>query len=121
MIPKICLNPKFKIVPQNWDSSNKLKVILKIWIHFRSKKGSKISSINVEVHISMLRLHRAGIMCKCFFSVLENARPGGLNLYLIETPLKYHVFENIMENGAFFFWSKCSIFHNFFKRIQNLT
>ena len=35
------------------------------------------------------------------------------------TPLKYHVFENIMENGVF--WSKCSIFHNIFKSIQNLT
>ena len=40
-----------------------------------------------------------------------------------------HVFENIMENGAFapkeierlLFWSKCSIFHNSFKSIQNLT
>ena len=86
MIQKICLNPKFKVVPQNLDSSYKLKVIPKIWIHFRSKKGSKISSINVEVHLSMLRLHLTGIMCKCFFSVLENARPGGLNLYLKETP-----------------------------------
>ena len=24
-----------------------------------------------------------------------------LTLYLIQMPLKYHVFENIMENGAF--------------------
>ena len=31
-------------------------------------------------------------------------------------PLKYHVFEYIMEN---FFWSKCSIFH-IFKSIPNL-
>ena len=28
------------------------------------------------------------------------------------TPLKYHIFENIMKNGAC--WSKCSIFHNNF-------
>ena len=36
---------------------------------------------------------------------------------------KYHVglFENIMENGAFAQKSKCSIFHNIFKSIQNLT
>ena len=36
-------------------------------------------------------------------------------------PMKYHVFENIMENGAFAQRSKCSIFHNIFKSIQNFT
>ena len=45
-------------------------------------------------------------------------------------PLKYHVFENIMENRAFaqilwkmehlLFWSKHSIFRNIFKSIENL-
>ena len=28
-----------------------------------------------------------------------------------------NTFENIMENGAFASWSKCSIFHNIFKNI----
>ena len=41
----------------------------------------------------------------CFImKVLEGHRQLGymnLTLYLIEAPLKYHVFENIMENGAF--------------------
>ena len=32
-----------------------------------------------------------------------------------------YVFENIMENGAFDLLSKCSIFHNSFKSIQNFT
>ena len=32
--------------------------------------------------------------------------------------LKYHVFENIVENEAFAQKSKCSIFHNIFKTIQ---
>ena len=45
-------------------------------------------------------------------------------------PLKYHVFENIMENGAFALLEqmlhfpqkrKCSIFHIIFKSIQTLT
>ena len=36
-----------------------------------------------------------------------------LTLYSIITPLKYHIFENIMENGAFI--------HNIFKSIQNVT
>ena len=35
-------------------------------------------------------------------------------------PLKYHVFENTMENGAFAPNEQCSIFH-IFKSIQNLT
>ena len=35
--------------------------------------------------------------------------------------LKYYVFGNIMENGAFDPWSKCSIFHNIFKSIQNFA
>ena len=34
---------------------------------------------------------------------------------------EYHVFESFMENGAFAHWSKCSIFHNIFKSIQNFT
>ena len=29
--------------------------------------------------------------------------------------------ENIMENGAFALLEQCSIFHNIFKSIQNLT
>ena len=29
--------------------------------------------------------------------------------------MKYHVFENIRENGAFALWSKYSIFHNISK------
>ena len=37
------------------------------------------------------------------------------NPLLHNTPLKYHVFENIMGNGAF------ALFHNIFKSIQNLT
>ena len=41
-----------------------------------------------------------------------------LTLYSLITPLKYHVFENIMENGAF---APCSIFHNIFKSIPNTT
>ena len=39
-----------------------------------------------------------------------------LTLYFIMTPLKYHVFENIMENGAF-----APKLHIIFKSIQNLT
>ena len=38
-----------------------------------------------------------------------------------ETPVSYRLFENIMENRAFAPLSKCSIFHNIFKSIQNLT
>ena len=34
------------------------------------------------------------------------------------TPLKNHVFENIIENEAFALWST---FHNNFKSIQNVT
>ena len=30
-------------------------------------------------------------------------------------PLKYHIFDIIMENGAFALWGKCSTFHNIFK------
>ena len=44
--------------------------------------------------------------------------------YSIITPFdafKKSFIENIMENGAFAFWSKCSIFHNIFKSIQNLN
>ena len=33
-------------------------------------------------------------------------------------PLKYNVFEKVMENGPFA-WSKCPIFHNILKSIQN--
>ena len=37
-------------------------------------------------------------------------------------PLKYNIFENIMDNGAFApLRSKCTIFHNTFKSIQNMT
>ena len=42
-----------------------------------------------------------------------------LTLYLIITPLKDRICEDIMENGAFA-KSKCSIFHNIFNGIQNL-
>ena len=42
-------------------------------------------------------------------------------LYSIMTPLKYHIFENIMENGAFAPLDQRSNFHNVFKSIQNLT
>ena len=47
-----------------------------------------------------------------------------LTLYPIIMPFDafeiVYVFENIMENGAFALWSKCSIFHNIFRSIQNL-
>ena len=36
-------------------------------------------------------------------------------------PLKYYIFEIIMEDGAFAQKSKCSIFYNIVKSIQNLT
>ena len=39
-----------------------------------------------------------------------------LTLYSIITPLKYHVFENLWKMDQY---SKCSIFHNIFKSIQN--
>ena len=41
------------------------------------------------------------------------------NSLLLLTPLEYSVFENIIENGVLLQWSKCSIFHNIFKSIQN--
>ena len=37
------------------------------------------------------------------------------------TPLKYHVFENIMENGAFALKEQMLHFHNIFKSIQTST
>ena len=37
------------------------------------------------------------------------------------TPFKYHVFENIMENGAFALLEQMIHFHIIFKSIQNFT
>ena len=53
------------------------------------------------------------------FSPGNNNIVMSLTLYVIIRPLKY-VFENIMENGASQ-RSKCSIFHNIYKSIQNLN
>ena len=48
-----------------------------------------------------------------------------LTLYSIIMPFDtfeiYYVFENIMENGEYAPWSKCSIFLNIFKSIQHLN
>ena len=37
------------------------------------------------------------------------------------TPLKYHVFENIMENGVFVLLEQMLQFDNIFKSIQNTS
>ena len=37
------------------------------------------------------------------------------------TPLKYHVFEIIMEDGAFALLEQILNFHNIFKSFQNFT
>ena len=51
-------------------------------------------------------------------------------LLTLSIPLKYYVFENIIENGAFARLSnvgafarlsKCFILHNIFKSVQNFT
>ena len=41
-----------------------------------------------------------------------------LKYHLFENIMENGAFENIMENGAFLFWNKCSIFHNIFKSIK---
>ena len=51
-----------------------------------------------------------------------------VNLVFYQNTLKYHAFDNIMDKYygkcsicMLLIWSKCSIFHNIFKTIQNLT
>ena len=39
-------------------------------------------------------------------------------ILLLHSPLKYHVFLNIMENGAFALETNSSIFNNIIKSIQ---
>ena len=44
-----------------------------------------------------------------------------LTIYSMMVPLKYCVFENIMENGAFALLEQMLHFHNIFKGNHNLT
>ena len=70
------------------------------------------------------------VFCDVFFNYRENQAElnwkyqtvlAFLTLYSIITPLKYNIFENIMENGVFVLLEQSSIFHNIFKSIQNFT
>ena len=77
-----------------------------------TKTGGIIKALqNIYVAITQWKICCTGVNCVHVNGALDNIE----NKEEEKISLSLNTFENIMENGAYALWSKCSIFHIIFK------